>query len=128
MSTAKELRELYRDGSYNPKPEAVEVVEGMFNNCKYEKVDDKYTRVTIRDMSTIILFPIDCIESKPDLVDALLYYHRSVLYDDKRGHPYETDTEKSLRDVGFLFVEAYLNKYHSNYYEKTDLYFDYYDR
>ena len=100
----------------------------MFNNCKYEKVDDKYTRVIIRDMSTVILFPIEYIDSKPDIVDKLLYYHRDVLWDDKREHPYETDTEKSLRDVGFLFVEAYLNKYHPNYPNKEELYFDYYDR
>ena len=127
MSTAEELRELYRDGSYNPKPEAVEVVEGMFNNCKYEKVDDKYTRVTIRDMSTIILYPYDYIANAPQIVDELLFYHRNVFF----GFEYDQDEDervKSLLDVGFLFVEAYLNKYHPDYYDKVKLYQDYYDR
>ena len=129
MNTAKELREhaLKYGWTYNPKPEAVEIVETMFNNCKLQKVDDTYTRITIRDMSCIINYPFDDIESKPSLISALLFYHRDILWGD-REHPYETETEKSLRSTGYKFVEKYLNTYHNDYYDRPSLYVDYYDR
>ena len=134
MSTAQELREQaekYGYTKYNPKPEAIEVVETMFNNCHLEKVDENHTRITIRGLSCVILYPYDEIESKPKMVDLLLFYHRSVTtaYDPTDKYDcWRSETEKSLRKEGAKFVDKYLDKYHSDYYDRYMLYSDYYDR
>ena len=63
-----------------------------------------------------------------NIVDSLLFYHRDVLFNSDINSLYETETEKSLRTVGYRFVEKYLNTYHSDYYDRCKLYEDYYDR
>ena len=111
--------------SFTPKPEAVEVVENMIKNCKLEKLDDKHTRVTIRGLSVVILWPYDKRNNKDDIIECILFYHTDVL----RGYKdtYYTETEKCLKTKGFKFVEKYLSKYHKDC-DKECLFIDYYDR
>ena len=131
LRTAKEMKQAW-GYKYNPLPEAVELVDTMIDKCRVKRASRVHILIIIRDLKCVIIWPKeddgDVINDIPRIVDCLLFYHRDVFHYPNECHCHQTKTEKSLRTTGFKFVEKYLDKYHSDYHDKTELYADYYDR